>query len=145
MSTIEDRLRRIEKLLELVLTRLEELERALHSQGHETMETLRIARELTLGFSMPTIKALEAASKVIKLLPKVDKRDEVAKAIVKILSTGEELTLSELTRRVRALRGKASRRIVSERVKKLERRGIVLMRRRGSRVYVKLRSLEEAE
>jgi uncharacterized membrane protein len=39
---------------------------------------------------------------------------------------------------VRALRGKASRRVVAERVRRLHSKGLVSLRRSGNRVYVKL-------
>jgi len=39
---------------------------------------------------------------------------------------------------VKALRGKASRRIVAERVRRLHSKGLVSLRRSSNRVYVKL-------
>ncbi|RLF17597.1 MAG: hypothetical protein DRZ82_09655 [Thermoprotei archaeon] len=139
---MEERLRRIEELLGLILRRLDNLEKILSTFDTQSAELIRIAEELMLAFSMPALKALEYASRLINVLPKVDYRDDITKAILEVLSTGEELTISELTRRVKMLRGKASRYTISERIRRLERKGIIYVRRTGSRTYVRLRTNE---
>ncbi|OYT46764.1 MAG: hypothetical protein B6U85_07070, partial [Desulfurococcales archaeon ex4484_42] len=65
--------------------------------------------------------------------------DEVSKAIIEALVVKDEVTISELTRLVRLVRGSASRRIVTERIRRLEKMGLVITERRGNRVLVKLR------
>lgn len=142
---LEECLRRIEELLKLVLNRLDNLERLLRSNDVYSAEALKIAGELVLAFSIPAVKALEYSSRIVRILPRVDRTDEISKSIIKVLSTREEITISELTRRVKKLRGKASRRIVSERVYKLAQKGIVTIRRSGSRLYVRLADDFETE
>jgi uncharacterized membrane protein len=73
------------------------------------------------------------------LISRVGAEDELARTIIEALAATEgEVTISELTRMVRALRGKASRRVVAERVRRLHSKGLVSLRRSGNRVYVKL-------
>ncbi len=139
----EERLKRIEELLILALERLAEIEKLLSSQSSEYSDALRIAGELTLAFSLPVVKALESAFRIANLMKNIGKSDEISIAILKVLSTGEELTLSEVTRRVRILRGHASRRIIASRVRELNQRGLVHIRRVGNRVYVRLKTNEK--
>ena len=51
--------------------------------------------------------------------------DAIDKAIIEVLSGCEALSILEITRRVKKLRGTASRRIIRERVKKLVDMGIL--------------------
>jgi len=135
---IEERLRRIEDLLTMLLKRIEELERLLRGVDPQ-VPPISLAGRLMLAFSMPALRALEVASAVLKLIPKVEAEGEVARAIVEVLAaTEEEVTISELTRRVKTLRGKASRRVVAEKVRRLHSKGLVSLRRSGNRVYVRL-------
>jgi len=135
---IEERLRRIEDLLTMLLKRIEELERLLRGVDPQ-VPPISLAGRLMLAFSMPALRALEVASAVLKLIPKVEAEGEVARAIVEALAAAEgEVTISELTKRVKALRGKASRRVVAEKVRWLHSKGFVGLRRSGNRIYVGL-------
>jgi len=135
---IEERLRRIEDLLTMLLKRIEELERLLRGVDPQ-VPPISLAGRLMLAFSMPALRALEVASAVLKLIPKVEAEGEVARAIVEALAAAEgEVTISELTKRVKALRGKASRRVVAEKVRWLHSKGLVGLRRSGNRIYVGL-------
>ncbi len=51
--------------------------------------------------------------------------DDIDKNIIRALATKGPLNISQLTEEVRKLRGSASRRIISERLKVLEKRGLV--------------------
>ena len=135
---IEEQLRRIEDLLTMLLKRVEELER-LAREVNPQAPPISLASRLMLALSMPALRALEAASAVLKLIPRLEAEDELTRTIVEALAATEgEVTISELTRRVKALRGKASRRIVAERVRRLHSKGLVSLRRSGNRVYVRL-------
>jgi DNA-binding transcriptional ArsR family regulator len=135
---IEEHLRRIEDLLTMLLKRFEEIERLVREVDPRS-PPISLAGRFMLVFSMPALKALEAASMVLKLVPRAGVEDELTRTIIEALATTEgEVTISELTRMVRALRGKASRRVVAERVRKLHSKGLVSLKRSGNRVYVRL-------
>jgi DNA-binding transcriptional ArsR family regulator len=135
---IEEQLRRIEDLLTMLLKRIEEIERLVREVDPRA-PPISLASRFMLVFSMPALRALEAASTVLKLIPRAGAEDEVTRTIIEALATTErEVTISELTRMVKALRGKASRRIVAERVRRLHSKGLVSLRRSSNRVYVKL-------
>jgi len=88
---------------------------------------------------MRAFKALEASSLALRLTSKVKVEDEMSKAITEtVASAKSEVTSSQLTRMVKALKGKALRRILSSKVKALRLKGIVAVRRLGNKVYVKL-------
>jgi len=124
-SDLEERLERLERVLEDVLSRLDRVERMLHALGiDESM--LTIASHLVLSFSTPAIEALEASRRVLEILDRFRIRDPISESIIEALSGCESLSISEVTRRVRLLRGRASRRIVRERLKTLETRGVVV-------------------
>lgn len=139
----EDRLRRVEELLAKVLARLEGIEAMLAALGI-TDETLSSAFRIATAFSLPAAAAIEAAKRTVEVIREVGAVDPISKAIIEALSGCEELSASEITRRVRAIRGTASRRIIRERLKKLERKGVVKRLGEGRLRYALSRCVEEA-
>ena len=132
-----DRVDRIERMLEDVLRRLEKLETLLKTLSIDPVSSLAI--ELALTYSEPAHKVVMLAKKVVEIQRRLGERDPISRAIVEALTVkGSPLTLSELTREVRALRGTASRRIIAERVRKLERMGVVRTKKAGKKVLVYL-------
>ena len=136
----EDRLERLEKLVETILYKLEQIESMLRSTGDPE---LMMAAELVSAFSLPATKSLEAASIVMDIMKKIKLLDPISRAIVEVMSTCEPLTISEITRRVRELRGKASRRIIRERLKRLEEKQIVVQTGEKRRLYTLRKCLEK--
>lgn len=124
---VRERLNKIEQLLEKVLVKISILEEKLRLAGFDTSE-LRIAYMLISAFSLPPILALESSKRVLEIFRTRDGLDDISRAIIESLSTCEELSISEITRRVKIIRGKASRRIVADKLKILENMGIVVKR-----------------
>ena len=138
----EDRLRRVEKLLEMVIRKLEGIEEYLKTLGFSS-DVLSTALKLTISFSLPASKAVEASRRIIEALGMLGTYDAIDRAIIEALSNCEELSISEITRRVRRLRGTASRRIVAERIRRLEDRGVVAKVGRRRFRYVLSRCLTD--
>jgi len=122
---IYERIKRLEKMLEELMNRLNNIEEKLRTLGIE-QPTLSIASQLVIAFSMPAIQALEASRRAIAAISKLSVIDPINEAIIEVLSSCEALSISEITRRVRVLRGSASRRIIRERLKRLEILDIVV-------------------
>lgn len=128
---------KIEQLLENILIRLDRLENILRTLSIDPVSSLAI--ELALTYAEPAHKAVKLARKVVEVERRLGEHDPIARAIVEALAVKEKpMTLSELTREVRMLRGTASRRIITERVRKLESKGIVKTKRTGRKTLVHL-------
>ncbi len=130
-----ERLERIERLLREVRESLEHLEGLLREAGLEASLALSIA----LGLSRPVLEALEAARRVAPLLEVLD-ADEVTRSILVVLALCEPLSISEVYRRVRRLRGRASRSTIASRLRVLEERGVVVNLGSGRRPRYTLRT-----
>jgi len=135
----EERLNRLEKLVETILYKLEQIESMLRSTGDPE---LMLAAELVSAFSLPATKSLEAASIVMDILKRIRVLDQISKSIIEAMSTCEPLTISEITRRVRELRGTASRRIVRERLRRLMEKQVVAETGEKRRLYILRKCLE---
>ncbi|BAA79252.1 hypothetical protein APE_0297 [Aeropyrum pernix K1] len=135
--SFEERLERIERLLAEVLQRLRRIEEMAEAGEQEA----RMAAEMAMAFTLPIHEALSTARRVARAVSRLDKGlgdDGIAKAIVEALAVNGPLTLRGLEREVRRLRGTASRRVIRERLRALERLGIVEVERRGRRLVIKL-------
>ncbi|MCD6428715.1 MAG: hypothetical protein J7L12_03765 [Desulfurococcales archaeon] len=122
---VEDRLKRLEDMLARVLSRLESIERYLRALGVSD-DVLSGAFKLVTTFSLPATAALEASRRAIEVVRVLGGIDSISRSVIEVLSSCEELSISEITRRVRALRGRASRRIIRDRLKVLEEKGVVV-------------------
>jgi len=122
---IEERLRRLEQILTRVLSRLESIEQFLTALGVSD-DVLSSAFKLVTTFSLPATAALEAARRTVEAVRSLGVADPISKSVIEVLSSCEELSISEITRRVRVLRGRASRRIIRERLVRLEEKGAVV-------------------
>ena len=62
-------------------------------------------------------------------------QDDISRCIVQAIAVKGPLNISAITRQVTAMRGKASRRIVRERVKKLQEQGVLLKKEGKTPTY----------
>jgi len=122
---VEERLSRLEEILTRVLDRLESIDHYLTALGISD-DVLSSAFKLVTTFSLPATAALEAARRTVEAVRSLGRADSISKSVIEVLSSCEELSISEITRRVRVLRGRASRRIIRERLARLEKKGVVV-------------------
>ena len=121
MDSLEERLARIEELLMQVLRLLQEVNESMKSFSDEAALAVSIA----LGLSKPVIEALEAARRVAPIIERLQP-DEITRSILEALADCKPLSISEVYRRVKQLRGRASRSTVASRLRNLEEKGVVI-------------------
>ncbi len=71
------------------------------------------------------LEAVEAARRIAPIIAEL-KPDELTRAVIEALADCQPLSISEVYRRVKSIRGKASRSTVASRLKELEKRGIAV-------------------
>jgi len=127
LSNDEDRIEELSKKLDEILRRLEALENSLSFL--EELGFLPELMRLLFGGARLYSSQLRTLRRVLaaeKLLRQLGPGDEISRCIIEALAEEGPMNISELTRAVRARRGKASRRIVRERLEALLEKGLVI-------------------
>ncbi len=125
----EERIKDIDEKLDTIIKRLATIETALASspQSSELSPILADLRSGVTLYSEPlkALKRLYEAGRYFKA--KLVEKDEISRLIIQALAVRGQLNISQIEREVRASRGRASRRIIRGRLKKLVDEHIVEM------------------
>ncbi|MFZ8783265.1 MAG: ArsR family transcriptional regulator [Desulfurococcaceae archaeon] len=120
LSILEKLLLRIEE----ISSRLDRVERLLRrSRSVDSAEYLSRLLSVVEG---PFYLALQSLIRVWIILSKLGRVDPITEAIIYVLSTCSALNIMEIYRRVRDVRGRASRRIIASKLRVLEASGVVV-------------------
>ncbi|MEM2306923.1 MAG: hypothetical protein QXH97_05425 [Candidatus Bathyarchaeia archaeon] len=130
-------LEEISRKLDAILNRLSLLEQlALENPKYaDSAETLKLTRMFLSLYGEPLkiLARLKAAESYIQ--HESIKKDEIARYIVQALAIKGPMNISAITREVKIMRGRASRRIIRERLKKLERAKIIQRMEGAGKTY----------
>lgn len=118
----------LSKKLDQILHRLDMLESLILEKPE--YDGLTAALKITragIGMYGEPLKVAARLKKAQAFLQRTQiSQDDIARAIIQALAIKGALNISAITRQVVAMRGKASRRIIRERIQKLQSQGVIV-------------------
>ena len=118
----------LSKKLDEIISRLDLLEKMIleNPENRGAAAAVGLAR-LSIGVYGEPLKLAERLKNAESYLRRKQiAQDEISRCIIQALAVKDALNISAITRQVTSMRGKASRRIIRERVKKLQEQGVLL-------------------
>jgi len=133
---LEERLRRIEEKLDLLSARLRAIEELVAQvPGGDLLSFLIRALSLNVELQSDVAQAYRRVLRARKVLRERGIYDSITMAIVELLALYGPLNISRIAALLRRVRGRASRRTVSKKLRLLEEAGAVERVRGRGRAY----------